>query len=64
MPRKKLYNDLPERSHPDYMKLYAEKNKEKLIEQGKEHRKKRLIQNPDYYKEQYKKHEEYRKKWR
>ena len=64
MPRKKLYADLPERSHPDYMKLYAEKNKEKLVEQGKEYRKKRLIQNPNYYKEQSKKHEESRKIWR
>lgn len=64
MPRKKLYADLPERSHPDYMKLYVEKNKEKLIEKGKEYRKKRLIDNPNYYKEQSKKHEEYRKEWR
>ena len=64
MPRKKLYSDLPERSHPDYMKLYAEKNKERLAEHGKEYRKKKLIENPDYYKEKSKKHESYRKLWR
>jgi hypothetical protein len=64
MPRKKLYPDLPERSHPDYMKLYAEKNKEKLSERGKQYRQKRLAKNPDHYKEQYKKYEETHIQWR
>lgn len=64
MGRKKLYPDLPERSHPDYMKLYAEKNKEKLIERGKEFRKERLQENPDYYKDQYEKYQQTHQKWK
>jgi hypothetical protein len=64
MPRKKLYSDLPERSHPDYMKLYAEKNKEKLNQRSKQYRQDRLAKNPNHYKEQYKKYEETHIKWR
>ena len=64
MARKRLYPDLPERSHPDYMRLYAEKNRERLSERGKEIRKNKLEQNPNYYKEQYQKYEETHKEWR
>jgi Recombination endonuclease VII len=64
MPRKKIYLDLPERNHPDYMKLYAEKNREKLKENGKQYRTRRLQQNPNFYKEKYKKEEANYKKWR
>jgi DNA-directed RNA polymerase subunit RPC12/RpoP len=64
MARKKKYPDLPDRSHPDYMKLYAEKHKERLKEQQKEYRIVRLKNNPGHYKEQYKKYEETHKKWR
>lgn len=33
--RKRKYPDLPERSHPDYARLYRERNKEELKEKGK-----------------------------
>ena len=64
MSRQKKYPDLPERSHPDYMKLYAEKNREQLKEQQKTYRAKRIEDNPNHYKEQYKKYEETHKHWR
>jgi hypothetical protein len=64
MGRKKLYPDLPERNHPDYMRLYAEKHKEKLSERGKEYRKARLENNPNFYVERYKRYKETSKKWR
>ena len=64
MSRQKKYPDLPERSHPDYMKLYAEKNQEQLKEQQKIYRVKRIKDNPNHYKEQYKKYEETHKQWR
>jgi DNA-directed RNA polymerase subunit RPC12/RpoP len=64
MSRQKKYPDLPERSHPDYMKLYAEKNLEQLKEQQKIYRAKRIEDNPNHYKEQYKKYEETHKQWR
>lgn len=64
MSRQKKYPDLPERSHPDYMKLYAEKNREQLKEQQKTYRAKRIEDNPNHYKEQYKKYEETHKQWR
>lgn len=64
MGRKKKYDDLPERSDPNYMKLYAEKNKEKLKIKGYNYRKQRIENNPEFYKEQYKKYEETQKKWR
>jgi len=37
MKRKKreIYDDLPPRSHPDYMKLYKKKNKERLNEKNR-----------------------------
>jgi hypothetical protein len=66
MERKRKYPDLPERNHPDYMKLYKQRNEQKFKEVGKEYRKKRLQDNPNFYKEQYKlyehKHIEYREK--
>ena len=64
MAKTKLYSDLPERSHPDYMKLYAEKHKEKFKERGKIYREKRLEENPNHYKEQYSKYQETHKKYR
>jgi len=64
MARKKMYDDLPERSHPDYMKLYAEKNKEKLKQRGVEYRKKRLESNPNHYTEHYEKYKIIYAKWR
>lgn len=64
MGRKKKYDDLPERSHPDYMKLYVEKHKEHLKQKGVEYRKKLLIDNPNLYKDNYKKYEETHKQWR
>lgn len=66
MSRKRKYPDLPERSHPDYMRLYKEKNEESLKENGLQYRKKKLEENPNFYKDQYKKYEhkhiEYREK--
>lgn len=64
MGRKKKYEDLPERSDPNYMKLYAEKNREKLSEQGKRYRKEKLEKNPNHYNEQYTKYIETHKKYR
>jgi HPt (histidine-containing phosphotransfer) domain-containing protein len=64
MARKRKYSDLPERSDPNYMKMYAEKNKEILCERGKLYRKERLKNNPDHYKEQYNKYIETHKKYR
>ena len=64
MARKKLYDDLPERNHPEYMKLYAEKHKEKIKERSKEYREKKIQDNPNFYKDHYKTYEETSKKWR
>ncbi len=64
MTRKKKYSDLPDRNHPDYMRLYAEKRKEELKEQQKVYRYKRLEDNPNHYKEQYKKYESTHRQWR
>ncbi len=64
MARKKKYPDLPERNHPDYMKLYVEKNREELKERQKAYRDKRIEDNPNHYKEQYRKYEETHKQWR
>lgn len=64
MARKRKYEDLPERSHPDYMRLYSEKNKEAAQKRGKLWRSEQLEKNPDYYKERYKKYEPTIKKWR
>ena len=64
MAKPKKYTELPERSHPDYMKLYNEINKDKLKVRRKSYRKKRLEDNPDFYKDEYAKrkdkHMEYR----
>jgi len=56
MARKKIYDNLPERSDPNYMKLYAEMRKEELKKQGKLYRQNKLEQNPDLYKENYEKY--------
>jgi len=64
MAKKRKYPDLPERSDPNYLKLYFEKNKETLREKEKIRRNKRIELNPNYYKENYKKYGETHKKWR
>lgn len=64
MAKKKKYPDLPERNHPDYMKLYVEKRREELKERQKIYRNKRIEDNPNHYKDQYKKYQETHKKWR
>lgn len=55
--KKRKYPDLPERSHPDYNRLYREKNKERLTISGKEKYKKKreelLATNPNHFKEKY-----------
>jgi len=64
MARKKKYNDLPERSDPNYMRLYAEKNKEKLKERGKNYRQEKLEKNPNHYKDHYDRYLETHQKYR
>lgn len=64
MARIKKYTDLPERSDPNYMKLYAEKNRELLKERGITYRKQKLEDNPNHYKEQYNKYLETHQKYR
>lgn len=53
MERKKreLYDDLPPRSDPNYMKLYKEKNRERLAEKHKQWISEKLKENPNYWKE-------------
>ena len=48
--RKRKYPDLPDRSHPDYARLYREKNKERLSEASKERYKKRRKDSPELFK--------------
>ena len=66
MERKKreLYSDLPPRSHPDYMKLYKQKNKDRLNEIERQKNAEALKINPNFWKERYDpvKSSEYRKK--
>jgi DNA-directed RNA polymerase subunit RPC12/RpoP len=64
MARQKKYTDLPDRNHPDYMKLYVAKRKDELKEQQKVYRSKRLEDNPNHYKEHYKKYEQTSRQWR
>jgi hypothetical protein len=64
MGRKRKYPDLPERSDPNYMKLYVEKNREKLHERGKTYRKERVENNPNHYSDQYNKYIETHRKYR
>jgi hypothetical protein len=64
MARKKKYPDLPERSDPNYMKLYAEKNKQKLREHGKQYRVEQLEKNPNHYSDQYNKYKKTHQKYR
>jgi Recombination endonuclease VII len=55
MERKKreLYDDLPPRSHPDYMKLYKKKNKDRLNELSRTYNAKQLELNPNFWKDKY-----------
>jgi len=55
MERKKreIYDDLPPRSHPDYMKLYKKKNKERLNEKNRLKNAEKLELNPNFWKEKY-----------
>lgn len=55
MERKKreIYNDLPPRSHPDYMKLYKKKNRERLNEINRKKNAELVESNPNYWKEKY-----------
>ena len=51
--KRELHDDLPPRSDPNYMRLYSIKNRELVREHGKKWRKKKLDENPNYYKEKY-----------
>lgn len=66
MERKKreIYNDLPPRSHPDYMKLYKKKHRERLNEKSRLKNAELLQSNPNFWKEKYDpiKSSEYRNK--
>ena len=66
MSRKKreFQDDLPSRADPNYMRLYREKNKDRMNMLAKQWHEKTLEQNPDYYKEKYdaEKSAEYRNK--
>lgn len=66
MERKKreIYGDLPPRSHPDYMKLYKQKNRERLNEKNRQKNAEMLKLNPNFWKEKYNpiKSAEYREK--
>lgn len=55
MERKKreIYLDLPPRSHPDYMKLYKQKNKKRLNEINRQKNAEALKTNPNFWKEKY-----------
>lgn len=64
MSRKRKYEDLPERSDPNYMKLYVEKNRKIIQERNKSYLKEKLEKNPEHYKEQYKKYSETHKSYR
>ena len=65
MERKKreIYNDLPPRSDPNYMKMYNEKNKNRIKELVRNWHNEKVKENPNYYKEIYDpiKSAEYRK---
>lgn len=51
--KKRKFPDLPERNHPDYNRLYREKNKEVLAQRAKVYYKKRIEANPNLLKELY-----------
>lgn len=55
MKRKKreIHDDLPKRSDPNYMKLYFQKNKERMKELSKNWHSKKIQENPNFYKERY-----------
>jgi len=55
MERKKreIYGDLPPRSNPDYMRLYKQKNKERIKELSRHKINQNLKENPNYWKEKY-----------
>jgi hypothetical protein len=62
--KRELQQDLPSRSDPNYMKMYRERNKERLKELRKDWHTKKKEENPNYYKERYdpEKMAEYREK--
>ena len=47
--KKRKYPDLPERNHPDYDRLYREKNKEVLATKAKSYYKNRRVTNPEKF---------------
>ena len=51
--QREIYTDLPNRSDPNYMKMYREKNKDRLKELNKNWHKKKIEENPNYYKERF-----------
>jgi hypothetical protein len=48
--KKRKFPDLPERSHPDYDRLYREKNKKELSQKASAYYKNRKARNPELYK--------------
>lgn len=62
--KRELQSDLPSRSDPNYMRMYKEKNKDRMKELNKNWYKKKIEENPNYYKERYdpEKASEYREK--
>jgi len=55
MERKKrqTYEDLPPRSDPNYMKLYNQKNRERIKQLNQQWLKQKIQDNPNYFKEKY-----------
>jgi hypothetical protein len=51
--RKKKHQDLPERSDPDYSKLYYKKQKEKVKKVQKKYLRRRYEENPNIWKGKY-----------
>lgn len=51
--KKRKYPDLPERSHPDYDRLYKEKNKEILAKKARQRYLAKVAANPNLHKEKY-----------
>jgi Recombination endonuclease VII len=51
--KRELHDDLPERSDPNYNRLYNQKNKERIRELNKKWREKQVKENPNYWSEIY-----------